>query len=69
MAKSTIKAAVKAVVAAVSDKAHPDSKVTLKDVRAIRDAHKKGVSIFEIADMADMNAVMARDIALGRMFK
>ncbi len=62
------KTPVKTVVQAITDKVHPESKLTLKDVKAIRDAYKKGVSIFEIADMADMNAVMARDIALGKLF-
>lgn len=64
MAKTPVK--VSAIL--TPDTVHPNSKLTLKDVKAIRDAYKKGVSIFEIADMADMNAVMARDIALGRIF-
>ncbi len=51
------------------EKVHPKSKITRKDVKAIRDAYARGVSIFEIADMADIGIAVARDIATGRLFK
>ncbi len=68
MAKSTIKAAVKAVVAAVSDKVHPDSRLTQNDVAALRADYAKGVSFAELAVKYKMGLPMARDIALGRLF-
>jgi hypothetical protein len=64
MAKSPVKTAVKAV----TDKVHPSSKLTLKEVTALRADYAAGVSFAELAVKYKMGLPMARDIALGKMF-
>jgi hypothetical protein len=64
MAKATAKSAAKPV----TDKVHPDSKLTQKDVAALRADHASGVTFAELAVKYKMGLPMARDIALGRLF-
>ncbi len=59
---------VKPVVKATTEKVHPDSKLTLKEVAALRADYASGVSFAELAVKYKMGLPMARDIALGRLF-
>lgn len=50
------------------DTVHPDSRLTPKDVKAIRDDYAKGMTFADLAVKHKMSTSMARDIALGRLF-
>jgi hypothetical protein len=59
---------VKTQSASVGDKVHPDSKLTVQDVAALRADYASGVTFAELAVKYKMGLPMARDIALGRLF-